>query len=185
MEDDSKPAKKYYDHHDYEYKERERERIGERAIERLIEKGLLTRDSVSKPKPVPPVNDDNAKVAKFNEDAATQLRLDIRDAGEGGWKSQWYLGPSSDIRGPVDTGDAYWRWRSARDEWTWTGDTAHLQKMTDAVDFTCPPEASSVKPPAKPVARKSSAQLAARRYLVISALFIAAYTVATIISIFL
>jgi hypothetical protein len=92
-----------------------------------------------------PPEDDDAKVARYERQAAEQLRSDIKAAGEGGWKSPWYTGSDDPLASSRVA--AYNAWRGARQQWTMTGDVKHLQAVRDAVDFTNPPEASAVKIP--------------------------------------
>jgi hypothetical protein len=84
---------------------------------------------------------DDAKVTRHEEETAQQLRAAILLAGEGGWRSPFYTGSCS---GVSEQERAYKLWRNARDEWTKTGDEKYLQALTDAVDFTVPPEAGAV-----------------------------------------
>lgn len=111
------------------------------------------RAEKTKVTPPPPPNDDDAKVARHEEQAATDLRNALWAAGEGGWRSQWYTGMSEHLS--YARQQPYTRWRAARDSWTVTGDSKYLKSMLAAVDFTNPPWEHEVKIPGPPPEKRS------------------------------
>lgn len=86
--------------------------------------------------------ENDAKVARHELELAERLSQDIRAAGEGGWRSQWYTGTSAVL--PSDRRSSYGEWRLARNEWTQTGNPGHLERMLSAVSFTIPPHSFEV-----------------------------------------
>lgn len=87
----------------------------------------------------PPEPTDDDKVARRDREAAAQLQRDIRAAGEGGWRSQYFIGDPDRL--PYAEQVAYSHWKAARDDYAHTGDLVHLDTVRDSTDFNCPPDA--------------------------------------------
>lgn len=105
----------------------------------LREKQKLQEAEAPAPPPEPgPENDDNAKIARHEEELAGQLLIAIASAGEGGWRSPFYTGAAYTLSSHQV--HPYALWKNARDSWTTTGDRQYLEALLDAVDFTNPPE---------------------------------------------
>lgn len=136
---------------------------------------------------------DDAKVTRHKEEIARQLRTAILLAGEGGWRSPFSTGPFSTGLTTGPDMRAYQAWREARDSWTTTGDERYLRALTDAVDFTIPPEAGMTDKADDTAMRvrlfegsmpaKTAKRLSIHQQLIITVL--AAYLLAFILVIFL
>ena len=100
-------------------------------------------------------NSDEAKVARFGEQVRSELTAAITAAGDGGWRSQYYTGTKTPADLNYQQQDSYQQWRTARDNWTQTGDEKYKTELLDAVDFAVPPDISAVPVP-EPARRRSA-----------------------------
>ena len=86
----------------------------------------------------PPADDDDAKVAKFEELMEAKRLSVISGTAD---DSQYHIGSVSPDELTWQQSEDYAVWRNARDNWTRTGDEKYKAQLEAAVDFIVPPYA--------------------------------------------